>query len=136
MIRCAMLAFALIVSAAAAAHDLTGPASVVADAAGHFAYEVTLVVTSPTEFAWSEIDGSEGTDLGWQIFDGFCLETIEPGTYAIPIEGNLLDPQVPGVVHYSHFLCDGWEETVSTTIVPLSVGLEPATWGDVKSLYR
>ncbi len=132
----AMLAIAILVPGAASGHQLTGPPTVLADATGHFAYELTLVVESVTELAWYEIDGSENTDIGHLIFDGFCLEPIEPGTYPVPIAGNLLDPETEGVVHDSHFLCDGWEQTLTTTILPQGVAAQEQTWSGVKCLFH
>lgn len=132
----ALLAAAALIAGSASAHQLSGPTTVLADASGHFAYEITLVVESVTELAWFEIDGSVNTDLGYIIADGFCLEPIEPGNYSVPIEGNLLDPASEGIVAYSHYLCDGWEAFLTTTILPAGVSGEASTWGSVKSLYR
>lgn len=141
MRRLAPIAAACVLSCAflpgaALAHQLSGPATVVADPAGYFSYEVTLTIESATALAWFEIDGTDNTDLGHMIFDGFCLEEIEPGVYTTPIMGNLLDPTVAGGVQYLHYLCDGWDGGVHTTILPSSVATEALAWGAVKSLYR
>ncbi len=123
------------------AHRLTGPASVLAGAEGHFAYNVVLVVEPAVPFYYSLADGSDNTDVGWTA-DGFCLEDIPAGTYQIEIEGNLIDTRRPGTVIYSHHMCDGWSGEVTTRILPnpLSAVEEEVfaqrTWGAVKSLYR
>ena len=127
----------------AVAHQLTGPATVVAEAAGDFAYELTLVIAPAAEFLFSEMNGSDNTDIGWWTADGFCLEVVEAGTYPIEVTGTLVDPTLPGTVIYTHAMCNPWwQDTVTTTILPHPVSavpedvLEQRTWGAVKSLFR
>jgi hypothetical protein len=136
MRRFALLALSTLFATAALAHQLSAPTTVTADASGHFSYVITLNVESTTEFAYWELNGSDNTDLGWQVGDGFCLMVVEPGTYETPVEGNLLDLDAQAIIHYTHALCDGWMATVDTTVLPGGVAVVPATWGTVKSLYR
>jgi len=130
------LAALIALAAPAAAHELTGPAYVVADGEGHFAYELVLVIENPVEFGFAEEDGTDNTDIGHWIADGFCLTVIDPGTSAIPVEGNLLDATQSGTVIHTEFLCDGFLGVVTTTILPPGVATAPLTWGTLKARYR
>jgi len=116
-------------------HDLNGPHFVFADVLGHFSYDVTLVVTSTTEFGSTYLDGSDNTDLEVWI-DGFCLNAMEPGTSVIAVEGNLINESSNATVVSTVNLCDGWTNSVTTTVVPFPVASQASTWGTVKSLYH
>jgi hypothetical protein len=134
------LAIALILAASATtlaqAHSLIAPGSVQANAAGHFSYEVHLQVSATTQFAYSEWDGTDNTTIGHVTADGFCLQVVPAGLHVITITGDLLNPTTTGTVHYTHALCDSWQATVTTTVIPYPVAAPAQTWSAIKSLYR
>ena len=125
-----------ILSGPAVAHEIDGPTAVDADGAGHFYYEIDVIITSPIEFDYSELDGLDNTDLGTWVAEGFCEVVIDPGTYTIVIEGNLLDISFDGSVFYSHAMCDDWTGVITTAIYAPVVGSQGESWSAVKSLYR
>ena len=125
-----------ILAGSAVAHEIVGPTAVDADGSGHFYYEVDVIITSPIEFGYSELDGLDNTDLGAWVADGFCNVLIDPGTYTIVFEGNLLDISYDGSVFYSHAMCDGWTGVITTDIYAPVVSSQGESWSAVKSLYR
>ncbi|MFO7655149.1 MAG: hypothetical protein R6X25_15220 [Candidatus Krumholzibacteriia bacterium] len=131
-----MIGAILALAGTAFAHSLTGPAVVQADGAGHFAYELTLVVDSATELGYAEWSGTENTDLEWTHVDGFCATPHEIGTFMIPMEGNLLHPEMGAAAMYVYALCDGWTGEVHTDILAPTVAAEHETWAAVKRIYR
>lgn len=120
----------------ASAHQFTAPATVPADGAGHFSYEVTVVIESPIEFAYVYVNGLDNTDLGEWYGDGFCMTVVEPGTYLETVSGSLVDPGEQGSVYYEHAMCDGWTGSGTTVILPQTVGAESRSWSVLKGLYR
>lgn len=135
-LRVALIVLALLATAAASAHDLSAPAQVIADPDGHFAYEITIIIDPSVEFAFSEMDGSDNTDIGHLIADGFCMVVVEAGEYIWPVNGNLLEVDMQGSVIYTHAMCDGWQETVTTIVLPYVVATETQTWTTIKEFYR
>ncbi len=135
MRACSGLLLALLLAAPVLGHELTGPGYVIADVQGHFKYNVTLVVTSATEFGSTFLDGTDNTDV-YVWIDGFCLQTMTPGTFVFEVDGNLVNESANGTVVSTVSLCDSWTGTVTTTVVPFPVTAEIQTWGTIKSLYR
>lgn len=132
---CSGLLIVGLLASPALAHDLTGPLLVFANSHGHFSYDLNLVVSSPTPFGSTEIDGSANTDvMVW--LDGLCQTTLQPGTSLLEVDGNLLDEGAHGQVVATVWLCDGWTGVVATTVLPFPVADVESTWGMVKSLYR
>ncbi len=107
----------------------------IADLQGHFSYDLTLVVSSITEFGSTHLDGADNTDVGVWL-DGFCLTTMAPGTSLIEVDGNLVNDSENGAVVATVDLCDGWTGVVTTLVVPFPVAHQTSTWGAVKSLYH
>ena len=137
VMRAAIMAVtAVIISGSAAAHELVLPAAVQADGAGHFAYEIVVVITESVPLAWVEMDGADNTDVPSWIGDGFCIQPVEPGEYPYPVDGNLLDPHVDGSVFFAQTMCDGWAASDTTVVLAPSVDVGPSTWGAVKGMYR
>jgi hypothetical protein len=132
---CSCLLLALVLAVPAFGHDLIGPPYVLADLQGHFSYDLSLVVTTATQFGSTFLDGADNTDVEVWI-DGFCLETMTPGTSLIAVSGNLVNDSANGTVVSTVNLCDDWTGTVTTMVVPFPVGTEARTWGTVKSMYR
>jgi hypothetical protein len=135
MRRCSCLLWVLLLAAPVFGHELTGPAFVVADLQGHFTYNLTLTVTSPTPFDATHLDGANNTDVMLWV-DGWCMTTMQPGASTIPVEGHLINDGVNGSVIATVFLCDPWTGMATTAIVPFPVANGTSTWGAVKSLYR
>lgn len=128
--------FALtILTGMAGAHELWGPAVVAANGAGHFSYEIMVVISNPIELESLTIDGSDNTDVSDHM-DGFCMVVQEPSTSMIPIEGELVDLTKDGSVFFSQNMCDGWRGEITTIISVPVVSTENTTWSTVKSLYR
>ncbi len=121
---------------AASAHELTAPATVAADGAGHFSFTVMLHVTVTAANGSIYINGLDNTDVGESIADGFCISDLAPGFYPWTISGNLTDLSLGGSVSYEHSLCDGWIDTVTVNIIPPAVGLELTSWSTIKARYR
>jgi len=122
--------------AMAGAHEISAPAAVQADGDGHFLYAITVVITSAIELEVVYLDGTDNTDLGSWIADGFCMVIVEPGTYTEIMEGNLLDVAADRTIFYQQSMCDGWLGEVTTVILAPVVGTENESWSAVKSLYR
>ena len=136
-IRALGIAAALaIVVESTAAHELVVPEQVYADANGNFTYQVQLTVTSPIEYGGMSVDGTNNTSIGQQWGDGFCAVIREAGVYSSSVQGHLLDPSQSGSVIYHEFLCDGWQDTRTTTIVPAPVAEARSSWSAVKARYR
>ncbi len=134
--RLMALALALLLAATPAlAHEISAPATVQADGAGHFTVDVTVTITSPIEFGYSQEWDLGNTDVGMHA-DGFCTTVIEPGEYSWTVSGNLLDPTLDGEIGYEHYMCDGWTGYVTTVILAPTVSTEAETWSAVKALYR
>lgn len=131
-----LCAAAMVLATAAAAHEFSAPATVTADGDGHFSYEITIEISTATEFAFVDIDGTDNTDIGHFIGDGFCMVVIEPGIYTETMEGTLLDPYENGSVIYTHAMCDGWTGQGTTIILAPTVANTPVTWSGLKALYR
>lgn len=123
-------------SATAIAHEVTAPASVAADGAGHFSFTVLVEVTVATAQGSAYINGTDNTNLGETFLDGFCITTLDPGFYPWEITGDLTDPGLGGSVLYDHSLCDGWSGSVTVNIIPPAVAVEKLTWSTLKALYR
>jgi hypothetical protein len=126
----------LVAVAPLAAHEISAPDVIQADGSGAFTWVITVTITSPIEFAYAEWDGTDNTDVGVQIADGFCMVVIEPGTQEFVIAGNLLDPTEQGSLTYTHAMCDGWDGTVSTTVLPPSVSVEQTSFSTLRERYR
>jgi len=124
-----------ILAGAALAHEIGAPVAVQADGAGHFEVDVTITITSPIEFGFSQEWDLGNTDVGMHA-DGFCMTVIEPAEYVWTVSGNLLDPTQNGEVGYEHSMCDGWTGYVTTVILAPTVSAEASTWSAVKALYR
>jgi hypothetical protein len=135
-IRAALCLFAMPAAAPTAAHELILPQTIQADGAGHFAYEVVVVITESAALAWVEVDGGHNTDVPSWIGDGFCIQPVDPGEYRYPMEGNLLDPELDGSIAFAQVMCDGWAGSDTTVIEAPSVDVVPASWGTVKGMYR
>jgi hypothetical protein len=135
MRTCFCVLLVLLISLPAFGHELVGPTFAVADLQGHFAYNLTLTVTSTTPFGSTHLDGSDNTDVALWI-DGFCQTTLGPGTTVIAVEGNLVNDGVNGSVVATVNLCDPWTGVATTTVVPFPVADQTSTWGTMKSLYR
>jgi hypothetical protein len=126
----------LFLAGTVSAHEFIAPASVTANGDGFFSYEVTVVITSPVEFAYVDVDGSDNTDIGHFHGDGFCTTVIDPGVYTTPVEGSLLDPYVDGSVTYVHAMCDGWTGMGTTIIQAPAVAIMSVSWSSLKARYR
>lgn len=127
---------AVICATTATAHEVTAPAAVVADGAGHFSFTVTVEVTVETQQGSAVIDGRNNTNLGVTYLDGFCISALAPGFYPWHITGDLADPRFGGSVIYSHWLCDGWSGSVTVDIIPPTVAIENVSWCGLKASYR
>ena len=136
LIRTIVLFTLVFLAASAGAHEFSAPATVVADGSGHFYYEVTVVITTPIEFAYVYVNGNDNTDIGEWFGDGFCLNVVEPGIYIDSVEGNLLDLSLDGSVYYEHAMCDGWIGSGTTVILAPTVGTDAVSWSVVKGRYR
>lgn len=135
---CKLLIVSLLMLGAggALAHEFQMPASVVADGAGHFAFDVVVIIVGPTDFSSTMTDGRDNTSLGQSWVDGFCMGTWASGTYVTTLEGDLLDPASGGSVTYNHNMCDGWSGTGTTQIIPPAVANEAVAWSSIKAVYR
>jgi len=109
----------------ARAQRLEGPTSVQATLTGSFEYQAVFTAGPGGDFfAFYEVDGSDGTDVGHWIADGFCDYWIAPGQQIpIGVSGSLLDPATEGrVTAVFSTQCGaypwGGEFTVVTTILP------------------
>ena len=121
---------------AGTAHELTAPASVAADGAGHFTFTVLLEVTAPVAQGSAYINGTDNTSLGETYLDGFCISTLQPDFYPWVITGDLSDPGLGGSVYYEHDLCDNWTASVTVNIIPPAVTVEKMAWSTLKAQYR
>jgi hypothetical protein len=126
----------LLLAGGAAAHKITAPMAIVAGGDGSFAYEVTVTQTAATEYGSTTIDGTDNTDIGMWHADGFCVHLRDPGDYVFTVTGKLLNPRAKGTVSYTEDLCDGWSDTVTTTIDSPPVKITDRTWGALKGVYR
>jgi hypothetical protein len=109
----------------ARAQRLEGPTNVQATSTGSFEYQAVFTAGPGGDFFASyEIDGSDGTDVGHWVADGFCDHWIAPGQQiSIELSGSLLDPAAEGrvtVVFSTQCGAYPWggEFIVVTTILP------------------
>lgn len=115
------------------------PATVQADGAGRFGFEVVLIAGQDcvgyTGYAYV---GQDNVDGGlWA--DTFCIDPqpVAPGTqYWFTVEGHLVDPGRSGTVwsHSAH--CSGGGGEALTVVLPPAVPADPDNWGSLKSRYR
>jgi hypothetical protein len=133
------LAMALLnLPGAVAAHTLEAPAAVLSDGDGHFSFEgVFTAGPGDAIFGYWTIDGSDNTDFGIIIADGFCIGTIEEGQVDIlPVEANLVDLEENGSISIEYYICEDQIYFTETLILSPVVGVEKKTWGIIKALYR
>ncbi len=131
-----LLVALLLISTTLSAHEFHCPDYVAANGAGYFEYEVIVTITSPAEFGYIWIDGTDNTDIGEQIADGFCIATWGPGQFSETVFGHLLDLHSSGSVIYEHYMCDNWTGTGTTIILPPEVANKTTSLGHVKTLFR
>jgi len=120
------------------ADTLEAPAQVVAQVDGSFAYSCTFRKGAGTAqlaaYGWSGMQNVQGGMVG----DCFCLPfcpVFAPGdTFALVVSGQLVSPNLPGLVAESVSLCTSSGAAAMTTVQPHSVtGVEgPASAGDVR----
>ncbi|MCP4090406.1 MAG: hypothetical protein GY746_11540 [Gammaproteobacteria bacterium] len=131
-----LLVSLLLTSTTLSAHELHCPDYVPANGAGYFEYEVIITITSPAEFGYIWVDGTDNTDIGEWIADGFCMATWNPGQFTETVTGHLLNLHSSGSVVYEHYMCDGWTGIGTTIILPPAIGNETTSLGHVKNLFR
>ncbi|MFN2370511.1 MAG: hypothetical protein ABR506_05070 [Candidatus Krumholzibacteriia bacterium] len=133
------IAVAGLAGGAAADAVFMAPESVQADGAGHFSF--TAVLTAGQDCVGYVGHAYVGQDNvnGSLWADTFCIDPqpVAPGTqYWFTVEGNLIDPGLPGTVwsHSAH--CTGGGGEAITTVLAPVVPNDPDSWGSLKSRYR